>query len=862
MTQSGARPEGTPKDPATIGNFRILERLGQGGMGVVYRAEDETLRRTVALKVLPATDADTEGKQRFMREARSAAAITHPNVATIHQVGEADGSLYIAMELVEGENLRTRLRHGRLDLGTARDLAEQMARGLAAAHEKGIVHRDLKPENVMITPAGVVKLLDFGLAKLDTSHPSGGRTDVGLAKTETLVTSDKGRVLGTAEYMSPEQALGEPVDVRSDVFSFGVLLYEMLAGTRPFSGTTTGTLVLAIARDTPRALRDLAPEVDETTEGVVESCLEKQPARRFANAGEIVAALSGRPPGVATESQTSLASFRRARTVRPPRTLRLSAVALALVALAGVGVGVWRWGSPGPASPIASSTAAAVRAGTPPTRTEGTQRSSSAEAQRLFEEAMRSFHDGTGQAVPLLQSAVKADPSFGAAYLRLWWMAANGQAAHEHADDYHRRVVVLQAAMTPSDRELLDCLEDSTPRSRNAKLDAHLARHPDDDVAWVDRINADDERVEGQFAAANRALAVDPTLVPVIAIEARALVAARRSDEAAKLVARCLEVSPRAAECLAARASLLDWTGDCAAAEKDVRRWLEVEPDSRDAHPLLGAILAAEGAPVDAVREALGQDTHTQTGSPFIFEAIVPMHEGAFSEVDRLARDALARVPSTAPQTDHVVPVTTLVAELTETGDTASAGRIAADYLSRRIAWKDPDLVYNGVVVAAAARGGAISQTEAMRQFDATFKALVDDGTDPSAAWACAYAAGAITRAEALAATAKLETLHLSVHPSMWPTAYARVLFLAGRADAARPLLEHRVKECSYELSNTLGWVQSHLFLGELDEQRGDRAGACGHYGRVLDRWGHAKPRSVTADEARARVKAIGCDAR
>ena len=203
-------------------------------MGVVYRAEDETLRRTVALKLLSDTGGDEETRQRFLREARSAAAITHPNVATVYQVGEADGRPYIAMELVEGESLRTRLGRGRLDVAAARELATQMARGLAAAHGKGIVHRDLKPENVMITPEGVVKLLDFGLAKPATERVISGTTDVGLAKTETLVTSDAGRVMGTAEYMSPEQAVGEPLDVRSDVFSFGVVLYEMLAGSRPF----------------------------------------------------------------------------------------------------------------------------------------------------------------------------------------------------------------------------------------------------------------------------------------------------------------------------------------------------------------------------------------------------------------------------------------------------------------------------------------------------------------------------------------------------------------------------------------------------------------------------------------------------
>jgi serine/threonine-protein kinase len=245
----------------TLGHYRIVGRLGAGGMGVVYRAEDEKLRRHVALKVLSDTSDNEERRQRFLREARSAAAITHPNVAVVYQVDEADGRIYIAMELVKGENLRARLDRGRLDLTAAKDLAAQIARGLAAAHEEGIVHRDLKPENVMITPAGVVKLLDFGLAKVGVERPAPGKTEAALAKTETVVTSDEGRIMGTPEYMSPEQALGEPLDVRSDVFSFGIVLYEMVAGTRPFRGATTGAILVAIARDVAPPLRERAPGV-------------------------------------------------------------------------------------------------------------------------------------------------------------------------------------------------------------------------------------------------------------------------------------------------------------------------------------------------------------------------------------------------------------------------------------------------------------------------------------------------------------------------------------------------------------------------------------------------------------------------
>ena len=300
--------------PTRVAHFRIVSRLGRGGMGVVYRAEDEQLRRTVALKLLPAASSDEEQKQRFLREARSAAAITHPNVAVVHQVGEADGRIYIAMELVEGENLRARLDRGRLDVATARDLGGQIARGLSAAHEKGIVHRDLKPENVMITPTGLVKILDFGLAKSEVVRPSGA-TDAALAKTETLVTSDEGRIMGTPEYMSPEQALGQAVDVRSDVFSLGIVLYEMLAGARPFDGPSTGAVLVAIARDATPPLRERVPEIDEVTEAIVQRCLAKTPAERFATAADVVTALSGAtPPQAAAQSRTDVELMARSGT--------------------------------------------------------------------------------------------------------------------------------------------------------------------------------------------------------------------------------------------------------------------------------------------------------------------------------------------------------------------------------------------------------------------------------------------------------------------------------------------------------------------------------------------------------------------
>jgi serine/threonine protein kinase len=234
-------PSGLP-DPARIAHFRIERRLGEGGMGVVYHAIDEKLERSIALKVLPrGFETEQELLGRFMREARSAAAITHPNIATIYDVGEADDHVYIAMELVEGLTLREHLRDDEPSVAECVRIARDVARGLGRAHEKGIVHRDLKPENIMISRRGEVKILDFGLAKLiEATDLASVAPPSPLAKTETdAQLSIEGRVVGTPAYMSPEQAKGETVDVRTDIFSFGVVLYELLAGTRPCHRSTS-----------------------------------------------------------------------------------------------------------------------------------------------------------------------------------------------------------------------------------------------------------------------------------------------------------------------------------------------------------------------------------------------------------------------------------------------------------------------------------------------------------------------------------------------------------------------------------------------------------------------------------------------
>jgi serine/threonine protein kinase len=261
-----------------LGPYEVLAPLGAGGMGEVYRARDPRLGREVAIKVLPASlSKDADRLRRFEREARAAGVLSHPNITAVFDIGSHEGAPYVVSELLEGEVLQAALGGGRLSTRKALDCAIQMARGLAAAHDKGIVHRDLKPENVFVTRDGRVKILDFGLAKLQ--HVDGSLDGASL---ETA-TSDTGPgvVLGTLGYMAPEQLRGRAADPRSDIFSFGAILYEMLTGNRAFRGDSAADTVAAILREDPPDLSLTNQTIPAGLDRVVRHCLEKNPEQRF-----------------------------------------------------------------------------------------------------------------------------------------------------------------------------------------------------------------------------------------------------------------------------------------------------------------------------------------------------------------------------------------------------------------------------------------------------------------------------------------------------------------------------------------------------------------------------------------------------
>ncbi len=271
-----------------LGPYEILSSLGSGGMGEIYRARDKRLARDVAVKVLSsAFAADPDRVSRFEQEAKSVASLSHPNILAIHDVGSDDGISYAVTELLEGETLRQRLDEGAIAVAKAIAFGIQIANGLAAAHDKGIVHRDLKPENVMILPGDHLKILDFGLAKLMPLHGGGPTGDAATMVSDT----EAGVVLGTVGYMSPEQVRGLPVDSRSDIFSLGALLYEMLSGKRAFRGESPADTMSAILREDPPDILGSVRNLPTALERIVRRCLEKRPESRFRSAHDLAIAL-------------------------------------------------------------------------------------------------------------------------------------------------------------------------------------------------------------------------------------------------------------------------------------------------------------------------------------------------------------------------------------------------------------------------------------------------------------------------------------------------------------------------------------------------------------------------------------------
>jgi eukaryotic-like serine/threonine-protein kinase len=848
--RAGVPPSDPPLRPGdAVGRFVVVSELGRGGMGVVYAAEDRTLGRTVALKVLLPTE-DDRRRRRFLREARAAAAISHPGIAVVYEISEIDGRVVIAMELVRGRTLRARLAEGVLPVAEAARVGRAIASALGRAHERGVVHRDLKPENVMIGDDGQIKLLDFGLAKPIVE----GGAELGTATTAT----EDGRLVGTPSYMSPEQAKSRPVDARSDVFSFGVMLYEMLTGRRPFAGPTVIELFIALDRDEPAPPSQVNPRVPAAIERVVLRCLQKDPAARYADGGALLADLD------------------RAASPRSSRFGRIAAAAIAVLAIAAAGAGalVMRRAPPWVPVPITDLPA---------------PRSSRPEAVAAYQASLASMREGASPGDGL-RRALELDPDLAEAHLQMVPLAMEHRM--ETARAHFRRAEELRSALGERDRAMLDAFEPLVQRQpadwaeTNRRLEAALTRFAGDVELWyllgLGRANYDD--MEASVRDFRRAIELDPAFAPAYASMGMDLAYLGRFDEALGAVDRCLAVRPGSEACLRIATRVYAARGECDAMEGTTRRMLAAGSEAYFAYPVLADALAAGDRPIATVREAIRQaDVGLALLPPGITSdawrkqrsAVLRMDEasfeGDFEASARVAGEYAPIVEASRQQNEHGVFARELGRVYLEMGRPADAARLAVDFLDRRDAWEPApgaeDTAMAGdatpFLLLTALRAGAISRADFEARRDAFRRAWKARVTPVSRSflWFYGYAAMVDGPDDARAA---LEALpEYAPLPPFCPSSLAevdvgRTFLLGGRTDEAIAWLERATRGC-FALHFPLEHAQAFAWLGQAREAKGDARGACAAYREVIARWGQAKPRSVTADHARARVAALAC---
>ncbi|HEX8794263.1 MAG TPA: protein kinase [Polyangiaceae bacterium] len=867
---SGGKDEPTAGLPlprgARVGRYVVQGCIGSGAMGIVYTARDPELGRDIALKLLRAREVATlsssSSRGRLLREAQAMAKLAHPNVITVHDVGTLGDEVFVAMELVEGGTLGEWLRAPRSRREVV-DVMRRAAEGLAAAHAAGLVHRDFKPDNVLVGRDGRVRVTDFGLARLapSTTAAIAPPEDAPATDHSPLAATQTGTLAGTPAYMAPEVIAGKPADVRSDVFAFCVTFYEALYGERPFAGKTLAELRTNIEARHIRTPSGRA-RVPAWLRRVVVQGLDALPDNRPQNMRALLDGLDAGP-------RRSL--------------LRVALISAGAMALLAAGALAASRESPGNA---ATPTGAGAPGGaTSATATAVTDvplpQSSSVDAQRAYARGLQAMRDGTWGADDFEQAA-RLDPSMAAAHLRYamleFWQLPTQARAHL------AKAVEARSTLTARDQDILRAAQawmqsDPADDRAYARLLAEaLARHPGDaEIAYYAGFALTELADHAQAITRLRsATELDPGFAAAYQLEADEQAYAGDFDGAVATIETCIARAPEATRCLMERTFIDEAEGNCTRLEQDGRRIQAHDPESDMSYGMLASAAYAQGKPLEAVRELLRQqEAHVappmRRRAALIDAFDLAALTGDFAGARTLA-DTIVEEAGTSPDRSLRSRATLLsIAASLEAGQPQDAARAARTFLERQDAWtpeprSDDFAVLRdgtpGMWIGERA-GGSLSTAELHAQLDTWTTEWAARLPEPSRgyAWLYGYARFAATPEDAHAA---LEALpRFGDIPRFTPLAFGdayvgRTYVLAGRDGEAIPHLQRAARSC-LALGHPIDHTQTELLLGQALAEAGDVEGACAAYGVVLSRWGHAKPRSVTADAARRQATVLGC---
>jgi serine/threonine protein kinase/tetratricopeptide (TPR) repeat protein len=868
--------------------------LGRGGMGVVYRAYDPRLERSVALKVLAPRDAggppgsptDAREHERLLREARAAAAFDHPNAVAVHDVGEHDGVPYLAMELVEGRDLRACMGDASVTREQKMRWLIDAARALHAAHQRGLIHRDVKPENVMVRPDGVVKVLDFGIARrlsTDTQREPGRLPDF------STLTSE-GSIVGTPQYMSPEQLRGEPLDGRSDQFAWAAMAYEVLGGSPAWSAAEHTPLVAAVLTKEPAPLLGVPTGVAR----VVSRALAKEASARFASMGDVASALEAAGSSATDEALAPTQALMRQDVTgrrRRPRAVVLGALALA----AGVAVGAWVFARTRAAPSPSLSSASSLSSSSSSSEADALAApvahacnevphvdTTSVEALTALRTAVQAGCDDSPRtAREAFERAVAADPSMAVAHLGLAWSAFSyGDVPAARTEMLRARE--LRGSLSERDAELLSIEEPlvlGAPADWGealARCDAAIERRPLDSRLYSFRgyLRMQREDYEGARSDLRRSSALDPHNASALDNLGQTYDDEGRQDEALAAYGRCLAVSRTAINCLGQHILVEIARGDCAAMAADVDGVLAANATYESGYRYRGDVLASHGASNETLAAAFEQAEERarpemRDDHHWLYRCDLALWAGDLVAGEAAARSRIAALSADTTLSSHGAAAWRLAQILLEEGRTREAGEAAGDFLARRDLWtastlnsplgQDP----TPQLVETARLAGRLTTKQRDEQRDdwlARWSAALARPTKLRSLQIAAYVLAVETPDDAVDAVARLPPL-LPL-PSTWYDTGAFILgkayFLAGHTADAIPHLRRAAGSC-VALEHPVETMRASLMLGRALAATGDTGGACAAYRAVLDRWGKTKGRSVTAEDARASAAKLGC---